>query len=318
MPKRSKTQQTKRDWRWYASFILNGAVALSMVVGTVLLFAPPPRPSALPTLEVPTAAPTSPIINPVPNVAPTIAPPSPTPKASATNYDFAVTGDSRDGDAVYLRVLDRVMKDGSEFLIHTGDLVASDSQENWTNFQNLMKGFTLPFFPMPGNHELRGAGKISDYVQYSGAPTPSANSSALTTHYSFDRGAVHFTMVDSSVGSLLDSEFAWMDNDLAASNAPIKMLFVHHPPFDPAGTSHVMVMGGDRFVQIAKQRGVKYVFAGHIHCYEEELRDGVDYIITGGAGAPLDCAPNAGGYYHYMHVTVRGDKITTRVVKIEE
>ena len=261
MSRRLKSQQTKRDWRWYASFVLNAAVALSMVIGTVLLFAPPPRPSAIPTSEVPTVAPT----NPVP--VPTVAPPTPTPKASSMNYDFAVMGDSRDGDAVYLRILDRVMKDGSEFLIHTGDLVPSDSPENWANFQNLMKGFTLPFFPMPGNHELRGAGKIADYVKYSGAPTPSANTSALTTHYSFDRGAVHFTIVDSSVGSLLDPEFTWMDNDLAKSNAPVKMLFVHHPPFDPAGTTHVMASGGAQFMRIAKDRRVNYVFAGHIHCY---------------------------------------------------
>ena len=128
-----------------------------------------------------------------------------------------------------------------------------------------MKGFTLPFFPMPGNHELVNRGKISDYIKFNGAPTPPANSPSIA-HYSFDRGAVHFTIVDSSVGSLLDSEFAWMDADLATSPAPIKMVFVHHPPLDPAGTSHVMSTGGDKFMQIAKQRGVKYIFAGHIHC----------------------------------------------------
>jgi hypothetical protein len=88
MPKRSKAQQTKRDWRWYASFILNGAVALSMVVGTVLLFAPPPRPSVLPTLEVPTAAPA--------NTVPTVAPPSPTPKASVNDYRIIVPNISWD------------------------------------------------------------------------------------------------------------------------------------------------------------------------------------------------------------------------------
>lgn len=80
MSRRSKLQQKKRDWRFYASFALNAAVALSMVLGTVLLFAPAPTPSVLPTLEVPTAAPTS--------SAPTVVPPTPTPKAHVINYDF--------------------------------------------------------------------------------------------------------------------------------------------------------------------------------------------------------------------------------------
>jgi 3',5'-cyclic AMP phosphodiesterase CpdA len=209
-----------------------------------------------------------------------------------------------------------VLSDGSEFLIHTGDLVPSGSTENWQHFADMMKGFTLPFFPMPGNHELLSNGKISSYLKFSGAPTPTGNTQV--THYSFDRGALHFTIVDSSLGSLLDSEFAWMDNDLASSNAPIKMVFVHHPPFDPAGTNHVMTNGGDKFMQIAKLRGAKYIFAGHIHCYEEADSDGVKLIITGGGGAPLSCLPTVGGFYHYVHVAVHGEQVAMQVVKIEE
>ena len=170
-----------------------------------------------------------------------------------------------------------------------------------------MKDFTLPFYPVPGNHEAK-IGRIGAYLQYSGASA---------THYSFDRGAVHFTFVDSSAGSLLDGEFTYLDSDLAKSQAPVKMVFVHHPPFDPAGTAHTMTVGADNFMRIVALRGVQYVFAGHIHCYEEAERDGVKYIVTGGAGAPLSCEPTAGGFYHYVRVKVNGETATTEVVKIE-
>ena len=69
MPRRFSPQQKKRDWRWYLNMGLNGAVVLSMVLGTILLFAPPPQAPAVPTIVAPTAAPVS---------APT---PTPTPKA---------------------------------------------------------------------------------------------------------------------------------------------------------------------------------------------------------------------------------------------
>lgn len=96
---RRSSKPTKRDWRWYAALALNGAVALSMVLGTVFLFAgAPTQRTTAPTLEVPTAGPTV-----APNVAtpvPTVAPPTPTPKASAQDYTFAVVGDSQDGDVV--------------------------------------------------------------------------------------------------------------------------------------------------------------------------------------------------------------------------
>ncbi len=93
MPRRIKPKETKRDWRWWTNILLNSAVVLSMVLGTVFVFAGVPTPSALPTLEVPTAAP------------PTVAPPTPAPSATPTpkasvDYQFAVAGDSRDGDVM--------------------------------------------------------------------------------------------------------------------------------------------------------------------------------------------------------------------------
>ncbi len=55
MPKRVNPKAQKRDWRWYASMLLNGLVALSMVLGTVLLFTGAPTPQATaPTIVLPT------------------------------------------------------------------------------------------------------------------------------------------------------------------------------------------------------------------------------------------------------------------------
>ncbi|MDE3088773.1 MAG: metallophosphoesterase [Chloroflexota bacterium] len=318
MPRRAKPKTQKRGWRWYASMALNGAVALSMVLGTVFLFTGAPRPTP-PTIEPPTVESNGPTLTPppaLPPATPAPAPPTPTPKASAIDsaappgagaLTFAVAGDSRDGDVIYSRLLQRVASDGSEFLIHLGDLVPTGSASEWAHFRTLMKDFRLPFYPVPGNHDTQRA-PIDNYLKNSGAPA---------AHYSFDRGGVHFTFLDTDTGTLGDQELAFLDADLTASRAPIKMVLMHHPPFDPAGGAHILDRGNERFMQVVAQRGVRYVFAGHIHCYEEGARDGVRYIITGGAGSPLTCLPIAGGFYHYVRVRVRGDAVTTDVVRIE-
>ncbi len=101
MPRRSKPKAQQRDLRWWLSMLLNGAVALSMVLGTVFLFTGAPRPTP-PTIEAPTAAPNSPVLTPAPPAAPTVAPPTPTPtpKANVSDYNIAVAGRGAPGTAI--------------------------------------------------------------------------------------------------------------------------------------------------------------------------------------------------------------------------
>ncbi|HEX9075494.1 MAG TPA: hypothetical protein VF932_06920 [Anaerolineae bacterium] len=84
MPRRSKVKTQRRDWRWYASFGLNAAVALSMVLGTVFLFTggsiARPAPIVPPTETV---GPAATDVAPTPTT-PNPPAPSPTPKASAS------------------------------------------------------------------------------------------------------------------------------------------------------------------------------------------------------------------------------------------
>jgi hypothetical protein len=44
---------------------------------------------------------------------------------------------------------------------------------------------------------------------------------------------------------------------------------------------------GTEMHKLLKKYGVKTVFLGHIHLYDEMSYDGIEYIISGGGGAPL-------------------------------
>ncbi|UCC65115.1 MAG: phosphoesterase, partial [Anaerolineae bacterium] len=98
---------------------------------------------------------------------------------------------------------------------------------------------------------------------------------------------------------------------------PLKMVFLHHPPFDPDGTDYMMRGGNEAFMTLMQEYGVSHVFAGHIHAYAEETRDGIHYIITGGAGAPLYRRDHPQAFYHYVRVTVDGTEVSTQVIRIE-
>jgi len=270
-------------------------IVLILVLAAVLLAKCLPGPTPTPT---PTPAPT-----PTPSPAPT-ATPFPTP----TTFAFAVCGDNRDGDYIYSQLLSLVMADQSAFLINNGDLVPYGFALFYEHFRQLMAPFQKPFYPVPGNHDLF-FGSLDNFLQYSGAPAG---------HYSLDYGSVHFTIVNSSLGDLDAPELAWLEADLAATRQPVKMVFLHHPPFDPHGGDHILGRGAAELMALAVKYQVRYVIAGHIHGYAREVRDGVIYLISGGAGAPLYYPPDDGGFYHYVRLTVNGTDVSEEVVKIAQ
>jgi len=325
----SKRKRQKRSLSQTIIGLVSVVITASMIISLVIIVLPPPsaptptprptwtlapRPSATPmpspapSVSSPTPTPTEPIIGPVlPTHTPTVTQPlSAMPAGADPGFTFAVCGDSRDNPATFRQILEAVTADGSEFLIHTGDLVNQGAESKWQALQETMAGFALPFYPVPGNHDGLDGG-LDGYLEYSGAPA---------AHYFFDRGAVHFTLADSHNGGISASELAWLRDDLSATTQPVKMVFLHHPPFDPDGTGHIMAFGNDEFMALMVEQKVDYVCAGHIHAYAREERDGVVYLISGGAGAPLYSQDHPQAFYHYLRVTVRGEEVTIEVVRI--
>jgi predicted phosphodiesterase len=352
----SRKKSPRRSWSqiifWLMSMVLVGSMVISLIV--VALPGPPqPTPTPFPTwtpfptrtpTSSPTTAPTAtetaepaatdPVVGPeVPTDTPIVTPtltltptatleateapvgpapatdtpvPTETPSAAALEFTFAACGDSRNDPAVYKRVLDAVAASGAEFLIHTGDLVNKGTEAQWQVHKQAMAGFGLPFYPVPGNHDGLD-GSLEGYLARSGAPA---------AHYAFDYGPVHFTLADSHNGGISAAELAWLREDLSATRQPVKMVVLHHPPFDPDGTDHIMAYGRQNFMALMAELEVDYVFAGHIHAYARGERDGVTYLITGGAGAPLYAGDHPHAVHHYLRVTVRGEEVSIEMVEI--
>jgi 3',5'-cyclic AMP phosphodiesterase CpdA len=264
-----------------------------------------PTPTNIPT-NTPTGTPTNtPTNTPTPTPPPTA---TPTPSAGNDHFTFAVCGDNRGGDAVYREILRRAVADGSTFLINVGDIVHRGEIGQLEHVRALMADYPIRVFIAPGNHEMLD-GTIANYLAIFAPPAP---------YFSFDYGRVHFVILDSSPGDLSATQLDWLHADLAAVPiGRINMVFLHHPPFDPVGTDHIMGHNREPFMALMQQQGVGYVFAGHIHSYDHELRNGTHYYITGGAGAPLYGHPQREAFYHYLRVRVDGDQVQVELVRLD-
>lgn len=333
--RKGQRRTTSQKALWLMSLFLVSSMLISLIV--VALPSPPePTPAPLPTLTpapLPTSAPEQPTptlsptlpVSPTPPPSPTLEPtepimgpaaPTETPTITPTQtiaptqgrlpFTFAVCGDSRDNPEVYGDVLEAVRADGSEFLIHTGDLVNEGTKAQWQAFVESMEGFEIPFYPVAGNHDGL-SGKLDGFLAHSGAPA---------SHYSFDRSPVHFALADSHHGGITAGELAWLRTDLGATALPVKIVVLHHPPFDPDGTDHIMAFGAKGFMELMVEEQVTAVFSGHIHAFAQEERDGVLYTITGGAGAPLYGGDHPEAYHHYLRVSVVDEEIAIEVVEV--
>jgi 3',5'-cyclic AMP phosphodiesterase CpdA len=103
-----------------------------------------------------------------------------------------------------------------------------------------------------------------------------------------------FLLDTNTIGSV---QLRWLDRALARSEAPWKVVVMHHPAYSCGG-----YLGDARvrklLVPLFERRGVDLVLAGHDHNYQRfAKRRGVTYVVHGGGGGsrlyPLRRCPSA-------------------------
>ena len=206
----------------------------------------------------------------------------------AASFKFVVYGDTRTRHDMHQRVVTAIVKAGPDFLVHTGDLVADGSDTGqWPTFFSIEHDLlrTTPFYPAQGNHE-RNNPQFYDYFA-SSAP-----------YYSFDWGGVHFIILNSDLANVSTSsdrrsdfwgeQLRWLEADLKkAQKADFRFLAFHHPPFTAVSARQQESMQLQELVPIFEKYKVDVVFAGHDHNYQRHIVNGIQYVVTGGGGAPL-------------------------------
>jgi tartrate-resistant acid phosphatase type 5 len=170
---------------------------------------------------------------------------------------------------------------------------------------------TQRFFPSVGNHDVEGggclpdespgegasprtgiyAGSIRGYLDYfhvdPGRPEgrlPAGTHTQEHSFYDFRQGPAHFFAIDSDRAlcdaASLNVQQVWLQAALAASDAPWKFVYFHHPSYStgPHGSHFGMQWP-------FKEWGADAVLTGHDHNYERFSIDGIPYFVTGLGGA---------------------------------
>ena len=188
-----------------------------------------------------------------------------------------------------------------EFVISMGDLIEGDSQEQsamdgmWKEVAEVVSRLQMPFFRVPGNHDLVNAAMDAEWDKLFGS-----------RYYSFIYKGVLFLCLNSNDDKKREglgaAQIAWA-RDVIAKNAGVRWTFVfmHHPLwiYEEGNTEmnrkKIMEKRDTGFSQIENAlAGRNYtVFAGHCHQYVQFNRHGRHYYVlasTGAPGADIDLA----------------------------
>lgn len=203
------------------------------------------------------------------------------------------------------------------FVVNVGDLILGYTapeiiQASWDDYLSTIAASERPFISVSGNHDVFNTTAERIWLERMGP-----------LYYSFNFGNSHFVVLNSQESevqgksdlcSFSVEQLAWLKADLEAQrNAQHIFVFLHKPffamPADKIGN-------WAEVHNLLKQYPVRAVFAGHQHRYcKFDLLDGIQYIVTGGAGTELFGLPKQGFFNHYLLVEVDGAKMHYAVVK---
>ena len=226
--------------------------------------------------------------------------------SSANNeFRFAILGD-RTGEAVsgvWEQVWRETDADHPDFIVTVGDTIQGGSDTSmdaeWRQMMQMLAPYRSKYriFFTPGNHDVWSAASSEAYERYTKHPL----------HYSFDYKQAHFTILDNSRSDELPpGELAYLREDLANhAGQPLKFVLSHRPSWILQ-----VVLSNPHFPlhELAKQYGVQYVIAGHIHQMLHFELGGITYLSMPSAGGHLRDGKeyDKGWFFAHTIVSVHG------------
>ncbi|MGO3146408.1 MAG: CehA/McbA family metallohydrolase [Leucobacter sp.] len=182
---------------------------------------------------------------------------------------------------------------GGETVIQVGDLVDNGGREHlWEQvFDHVLKDLDLQFATMVGNHETYDDLEVDNVLSTERSDNftnvfnlPKNGSNVGESNYSFDRGDVHISVLNSNYD--LATQLEWLVDDVEASTKKWKVVMGHFPYY---GANHSDDPGMDSARQqvstVVEALGIDLYLGGHDHVYKRAtISDGA--LITDDAERP--------------------------------
>lgn len=216
------------------------------------------------------------------------------------NFQFAIVSDRTGGhrEGIFADAVAKLNLLMPEFVMSVGDLIEGYLEDTvilnaqWKEFHALVEPLKMPFFFLPGNHDISNEVMRDLWLKQFGK-----------SYYHFVYQNVLFIAMDTNEDggvSFSEDQIEYVINAIE-ENADVRwtFIFMHHPVW-----RYEQEKKFERVEEVLKGR--KYsVLAGHQHRYLHEERHDHNYYVlaTTGGGSSLD-GPRFGRFDHITWVTM--------------
>ncbi|MBI2263727.1 MAG: PQQ-binding-like beta-propeller repeat protein [Armatimonadetes bacterium] len=205
------------------------------------------------------------------------------------DFSFAIVSDTHVGFSRSNQAWQKMMetlslkKESFRFVVNQGDITEVGTPESFDFYRETGKLLSLPFYSIPGNHDVcwagPGKGRYRDFLG--------------PIYHSMDSGGIHFLFLDSTIthqthGHISDREIAWLKEDLSRVPGGTPLLVFSHHPLKWTGRS---VDNGSTVARLLESRGACAFFNGHGHNAVYRRYNGVPFVQSGAAFQ---------GFYHQV------------------
>ncbi len=227
-------------------------------------------------------------------------------RADPDEFQFAIIGDRTGGHRaqVFSRAVARLNLLQPEFVLSVGDLIeggkktAKQLDAEWAEFDGYVKQLQMPFFYVPGNHDVGNAGTSKAWQERYGR---------RWYHFVYRKVLFLCLNTDDPPGSVnLGNEQVAYARKALADNSDVRWTVVAlHKPIWTQGN---LQKRGWLDVEKALADRPYTVFCGHVHRYQKFVRQGRNYyqLATTGGGSRLR-GVNYGEFDHVAWVTMKKD-----------
>jgi hypothetical protein len=227
------------------------------------------------------------------------------------NFQFAIVTDRTGGHrpGVFETGISKLMLLHPEFVMSVGDMIEGYTEDEaeidrqWEQFEGFLKPLTMPFFHVPGNHDLSNPVEARKWDQRFGR-----------SYYHFVYRDVLFLCLSSEDGSearMSPQQVEYFRKALAENrNVRWTLAFLHEPLWvyeDQAKAENSPDVGKTGWLDFEKllQDRPYSIFAGHIHQYTKYERLGRSHIVLSTMGGASQLrGPSFGEFDHVVWVTM--------------